>query len=531
MIGARFVPRPGRLAIGLAILGAASFLASIEPARARTAPSARQPAPGPQATPAEDATVRAYYSTVPDSASFHTGLLTVLDDETGQPLSGVEVRILNYVDASRFHVFPTDSRGHLRFEYPWIGAGPAGHIEVRKNGYVPVRYEWWPDGGPKPPDALNLRLRRGTTMGGIVVAEADRPVEGVTVLVTVTRYGPGIRVPIATGHESYYEVPSRTGPDGRWRTDSVPPGVEAVNLQLIHPDFVSDGSTTLGLKGRVPKLESLRNQSDRQVLLRGVRVSGRVVDEQARPIAGAQVVDTTRWLGFLESVWRTSTDGEGRFHIHLPRGNGVQLTVQARGYQPSTRHVAADPDHSSIEFRLAPGKRLRGRVVDTGGRPVVGAQVGLPSTPSSRGISFHARTDAQGRFEWDSAPEGSLIFRVGAEGYLSDELFPLTAGEKEAVITLRPAVDIRLEAVDATTGRPLPRVLVRMGTPMAGTREFRWGPRIGTTAPRKYHKILPADEGPYLFEITADGYAPEQMLVAKERAYIRAVIELKKAPG
>ena len=87
-------------------------------------------------------------------------------------------------------------------------------------------------------------------MGGVVVYAADRPVEGVTVVMTVSKYGPGKRPKNPIGYEMYYEVPSKTGPDGRWRTDSVPPGVEIVHLQLIHPDFVSDGSTTLGAAGR-----------------------------------------------------------------------------------------------------------------------------------------------------------------------------------------------------------------------------------------------------------------------------------------
>ena len=53
---------------------------------------------------------------------------------------------------------------------------------------------------------------------------ADQPVEGVTVVMTVSKYGPGKRPKNAIGDEIYYEVPSRTGPDRKWRTDSVPPG-------------------------------------------------------------------------------------------------------------------------------------------------------------------------------------------------------------------------------------------------------------------------------------------------------------------
>ena len=130
------------------------------------------------------------------------------------------------------------------------------------------------------------------------------------------------------------------------------------------------------------------------------------MDEQGRPIAGARVVDSTTGLVFLDYVWKAATDAEGRFHIHLPRRKAVRLTVQARGRQPAAREVVPDPDHPEVEFRLPPGKRLRGRFVDPGGHPIAEAWVHIPPFPFCKGISFNARTDAEGRFEWDSATDG-----------------------------------------------------------------------------------------------------------------------------
>ena len=207
-------------------------------------------------------------------------------------------------------------------------------------------------------------------MGGIVVYLGDQPVEGVTVVMTVSKYGPGRRPKNPVGFEIYYEVPSRTGPDGRWRTDSVPPGAEEVHLQLIHPDFVCDGSTTVGARGRSPKLAGLRDQTDRQVLRKGVTISGRVVDAQGKPIAGAEVVDSTAGLTFLTYVQRAFSDQGGRFHFQLGRGGDKTLTATARGFEPMSLKVAAEPNAPPIEFRLAPGRLLRARVVDPQGKPI-----------------------------------------------------------------------------------------------------------------------------------------------------------------
>jgi hypothetical protein len=527
MIAVRFVSRTPPGATGLAVMFMTCLSGTIGPAGIGPTPSGCPVLSEQQAADA-DAAVRAYDQPLPASASLRAGTVTVLDDETSGPLGDVEVQVVNYVDGNR-HIFRTDSRGRLRFDYPVLHSDPVGNIEVRKNGYVPLRYTWGHDGGPKAPDDVTLRLRRGITMGGVIVAAADRPVEGVTVVMTVAKCGPTSRSANPTGYEIYHEIPSRTGPDGRWRTDSVPPNAQVVNLQLIHPDYVSDGSTTLGWPGRSPKLAALLDQSDRQVLLKGVRINGRVLDDQGRPIAGVQVLDSTRGLVFLEYAWRTVTDSKGRFHIHLPRGKKVTLTVQSKGHQPVTGEVSADPDRPYVEYRLPPGKTLRGRVVDPQGHPIAGARVRIPHFLAQSGISFDCWTDLQGRFEWDSAPEAPVAVQIGLQGYLSDSAVWLTAGDKAAVITLRPAIDLRLEAVDAQTGVAVPRFRIRIGTYEPGKEGIHWGFPTGRTAPRKFNVELEAAKGPYRIEISAEGYTTAYLELPAEQKTIREVIRLQKA--
>ena len=116
-----------------------------------------------------------------------------------------------------------------------------------------------------------------------------------------------------------YEVPFRTDAEGRWSTESCPPTARKIGLQLIHPDFVSGDCATLGGDGaRHPSLEALRKRSDRQVMIKGVRVSGRIVDGAGKPVAKARISDSTRGLTFLTYVRHTETDADGRFHLHLP---------------------------------------------------------------------------------------------------------------------------------------------------------------------------------------------------------------------
>jgi hypothetical protein len=528
MILDRFVARHALKAIGLVLMGVGPIPAPIETARAQDAPSNRRPDREPPGrSPVDGELVRAFDRSTPRLAEFRTVALTVLDDGTSRPLADAEVRVANQID-HRTYAFRTDSRGRLRLEYPSMHGAPLLGIEVRKDGYVSLVWGWGFDGSPDPPEAWTFRLRRGTTMGGIVVAAAERPVEGAIVLLTVTRFGPGERPANATGSESYYRIPSRTGPDGRWRTDSVPPGADEVKLQLIHPDFVSDGSSGLGWPARSPNLAALRQQSDRQVLLKGLALEGQVIDDEGRPIAGARIEDSTRAPGSSEFAWCHPTDAEGRFRFHLPRGKGFLLVAEAEGYVPATQNVSPDPDQPVVTFRLMRGKRLRGRVVDPDGHPIAGAEVYAVTEPRIKPSAYHAWTDEHGRFDWDDAPAEAVRFQFAAEGYIDDNEHRLTAGDALAEITLRPAVDIRIVAIDARTREAIPRFHVQIGTHDPRTNGLRRGPRMGRSAPRRFEILLAAERGPYQLEIGADGYLPARILVPGERTVLRETVQLEK---
>lgn len=479
--------------------------------------------------PGEPVRARAYDLPLPVVARLAIADLKVIDDATGQPIGGVEVMVFNSVDG-RTYTPRTDERGRLRLEYPYIGVRPFLNMELRKEGFVPLRYSRGHEGGPDVPRGeLGFRLRRGTTMGGIVVHADDQPIEGAIVVMTVKKYGAGKRTPNPTGEEFYYEVPSRTGRDGRWRTDSVPPGAEEVSLQMIHPDFVCDGSTTLGNPGRSPKLAALVDRLDRQVLLRGLRIDGRVLDDRGHPVAGARIVDSTRGLTFLPYVWRAATDVEGRFHIHLLRGQAVTLTVQAPGYQPAIREIASSRDGATVEIRLAPSRRLWGRVVDSRGEPIAGAQVHIPSYSRYRGVYFRTWTDAEGRFEWDDAPSDRVLFSIGAHGYVPSDPVWLTAGDKPADVVLTPGFLVRLRIIDADDGKNTPRFRVQIGHVANDGREVDWKVPTKQVFSDEYRTWLAADGAPYRIRILAEGYvSAETRTIGRDEQTVNEVVRLAK---
>ena len=530
MILSRFVARHVLQTLGVVLMGIVPLLVRIAPTHAQGELPKRRPGSEPRTQLTIDGeSARAYDRATPRSAERRTIVFTVLDDETNRPLTDVEVKINNQIDF-RYYVFRTGPRGRLVLEYPSLHGEPNLSIEVRKDGYVPLGRGWGFDGNSGIPEAWTFRLRRGTTMGGIVVAAAERPVEGVMVFMTVTSYGPGARPANSTGSEYYHEVPSRTAPDGRWRTDSVPSGANEVKLRLIHPDFVSDGAPALGWPARSPRLAALREHSDRQVLIKGLTFEGRVIDEIGRPIAGARIDDVTRALGSSKLPWCNPTDREGGFYFHLPRGKSFLLSAAAQGYAPGTQTVSLDSDHPAVTFQLVHGTRLRGRVVDPASHPIEGALVYGVMERQINPIAFHAWTDERGRFEWNDAPAETAEFRFAAEGYIDDDnMHRLTPGDAVAEVVLRPAVDVRIFAIDAQTRAAVPRFSTQIGTHDPGTNGFRWGPRMGRSAPKRFRILLPAEEGPYQFEFSADGYLPARISAPRERMVLRRAVPLEKA--
>ncbi len=147
-------------------------------------------------------------------------------------------------------------------------------------------------------------------------------------------------------------------------------------------------------------------------------LTGRVLDARGTPVSGAQVYYypnlVLAWLGVpSDSLPHSTTDDKGYYripnvtHPHTPLSAVVALHPQLGC--SITRQRAKTPR----DLRLQPLKEFSGKVVDTEGKPVVGAQVRLAYV----GISdqdaiiappvppFVSHTDADGTFRLPAHPQ------------------------------------------------------------------------------------------------------------------------------
>jgi protocatechuate 3,4-dioxygenase beta subunit len=198
-------------------------------------------------------------------------------------------------------------------------------------------------------------------------------------------------------------------PDGAFRLPA--PAGRELQLEVRSPGRIP--VTLRGLRAEVGKAARPLSVG----LQRAASVSGIVLDERGKPVAGAAV---RVWSDEVQDVWDLSdrnvllyTDAQGRFAASGLLPGRTLLTATRRGLAPGRVLVELEGSRKSerVEIRLTDGLRLGGRVVRAGtGEPVAGARVEL-----DRGTMVLA-TDAQGRFELRGLFPGRYSLTVHGSG-------------------------------------------------------------------------------------------------------------------
>lgn len=186
----------------------------------------------------------------------------------------------------------------------------------------------------------------------------------------------------------------------------------------------------------------------------GTVVTGRVLDRDNRPIAGARVTAGTDRAP--EPLSETTTDDRGWYTVHdVPMGE-VLLTVQARQHAASFRELTIEKAPRFIDFRLGPAQSIRGQVLDVHHEPIVGAPVAVEDWCGPHSLKWSTETDAGGRFCWDEAPYGGVLIAVGPPGDRPGKRYcRMTPASVERTIVMREPLHVRGSAIDAETGQAI----------------------------------------------------------------------------
>jgi RNA polymerase sigma factor (sigma-70 family) len=429
-----------------------------------------------------------------------TVFFRVVENSTKKPLPGVLLKVWLNGKISRQHT--TDESGRLVIPVP---KEPFERLTItaRGDGLVPMRVylRHFASRETEIPRLYTLAMEHGTSIGGIVRDDDGRAIEGV--IVSLYRNGPEDR-----GSEAldFQEITARTDAQGRWHLDLIPAALDLGHLQFSfsHPDFLSPIDPINMQPSEAP--EHLRQQNGVTVLRKGIVITGRVFDRDGHPLARASVrMDYV----FLPSPGATTTDSAGRFRIANAAAGETVLTAQAAVHAPEMMSINIRPGLAPVEFRLGPGRSIRGQVVDSQGRPIAGAIVGAFQWRGHQTLDWRADTDADGRFRWDDAPIDEFSVSAGKTGYLSGTLL-LRPSDKEPVMTLRRSLRLKGTVTDAETGLPIGTFTV-VPAVQVDRRQFSWMYVFAKTFHEGRYELSFEDLGsqPKRARIEAKGYLPE----------------------
>ena len=231
-------------------------------------------------------------------------------------------------------------------------------------------------------------------------------------------------------------------------------------------------------------------------------VTGRVLDPQGKPVAGARVaaavrvkfseISTGLERPVLSEIGHVDADGSGRFRVDAPRTSSSRndafvAIAMAPGYGAGWAKIDPDADRPAADITLEPEQVIQGRLFDVQGRPAqrvavsvssierqVGQETGRPIVNRLfEGVVFEwtrvneipawpkpATTDTEGRFTIQGIGRG---LKAGLS--IIDSRFALdnidvetdgAPGAKLVTATLEPAKIFTGRVSDAETGKPVP---------------------------------------------------------------------------
>ncbi len=284
-----------------------------------------------------------------------------------------------------------------------------------------------------------------------------------------------------------------TGPDGSFRIALDKPDV-AVALRISPP-----GSPSLRFRGPFDSTEDV--SLDDVHASAGVRLSGRVVDDEGKPVAGARVrAASTEMFSEQDSsaLSEAKTGADGSFAMDDAPSGTRTVVARASGFvQASLFQVDPKPD---VKLTLKRGGTIRGVVLDVNGKPAAGAIV----ISEDQG----AESDAQGAFRLTGVEPGvRSVQAVWKEDFAvrRDNLRVRRGQDVEAPLRLARAAAIAGTVIDETSRKPVAgaRVAASSGGMAFGRRRMERSLRADAKGKFRLNGLA---SRPYAVTASREGY-------------------------
>lgn len=339
----------------------------------------------------------------------------------------------------------TDKDGRYRFQVPIATEGQCVALTFEKNGYkvsdltadyIGQSLCTWLSPGQETFQACVLEKKVDVpvaddeetklslaTLSGRVVDTHGEPlpstlVRAVASAIDMRHVHPG------SGHKVFE---TRTGEDGRYEMQ-VPVTVpkQRVSIDAMKPGYRSaSGTFKYGGHSKTITVFPATSGHASFILPRALYVSGRVVDDDGKPIAGVEITAAEKSSASVGYITVVTTPIGGTFEIFdypLTRSQYANPMVE-RGeiefiHPHFVRRAIADvyalpkEERADLQIVLSRGHRIEGVVVDVAGEPVDSLMV--EAIYKDKFNRKAALTDAQGRFALKGLPSGDMVVRAHA---------------------------------------------------------------------------------------------------------------------
>jgi len=350
-------------------------------------------------------------------------LFRVVDAESTQPIPGAQIRAAYFYPGGRGegHNLVTDQSGIASVPEPNEGGRPGMNLFVSVAGYVPKAMGF----GPNAPSEYLFKAERAVLVAGSVVDQSGAPVPDVRLDASRSEdYKNG------SPNTDFQTIHVTTDANGQFVYHYIPQSYDEVNFNLSADGYAVTRATV--------SVRSSDATNAHLIIKRGFAVIGRVTDSFGTPVYNAKVRE---FHNYGHRSVSTETDFNGEFEllgISSPLEPKAEIVVQADGFAPQLKTVELRSPTNVLNFVLAPGVSFRGRVLDEAGRPITNAAVRTDADNQGRcPFQWLTRTDALGRFQWDSAPDSETLFWFEADGYEVIRDLPLVPDGTDLEIKLK----------------------------------------------------------------------------------------------
>jgi hypothetical protein len=371
--------------------------------------------------------------------------------------------------------------------------------------------------GSRVEAVAEIQLNRGATIRGRVQNEKAEPIANAE-----------FKLFEAWGNWSYEDwmtrhLDVRSAADGTFKLTGIP-GREWLELWLR---VKAEGYPETFEKG----VRVARNDDDVYVVITlrpGATISGRVIDQENRPVSGARLElrlqNAEMWWtdGQDPNVTVAGTDAAGEFRFDGLGFNTYSLSVHVRGFSSAWRSnldLTGGASVTNLLLSVEAGAPVKGIVVGADDRPIVGATVHLWNQKGGA----QAVSGEEGVFTVESISKGPWDVYATAVGYAYTHLSKqLPASDIGLRIVMKREAVLRGMALDALGRKPVPGVRAHL-TSAEETRRRGWNnARWSTSGKQDDGKFqIQAPPGTYTLEVMARGFVS----VKKEGIVLQAGVD------